>query len=142
VKELELAETRHVEYRDGVIEIVCSEGQTLSEWAIADSVALVARLGPIRGMAIRRDVPDELIGPMEVPIALTPDAWIYIKQLNLKSFSLNCSGNTDLSHLKELSTLEELHLHAIAKPIAPNKLKELQDSLPGCRITVRHSPYR
>jgi hypothetical protein len=121
-----LARTCHVICRHGVLQIIFS-GE-VDKRLITDSIKDFAGSAPIIGIVMDGDYDADGF------VSLTPDAWSYIQQLNLKSFGIRGLDDSDVSQLAKMSSLKELTLHT---NISRAGAKSLRESLPNCKMVVR-----
>jgi hypothetical protein len=103
----------------------------LDERVIADSIARVAHIGPIKGI--------EIIGYDDVEngtqhIELTAGAWDYLARLKPISLSLWALDDSNVPQLVKLSSLDELTV--LFSRITPKGEKLLREALPQCKITL------
>jgi hypothetical protein len=126
----------HTEYDAGTLCIFCYEGELLDMRTISVELSKVAQLGAVTGIKITSS-PNDMY-PIEDqgdgPARLTSGGWDYIRQLNLKFFSIDGVDDRDIPQLEKLSSLERLTVPA---SVTSTGLQRLRHSLPNCRISVK-----
>jgi hypothetical protein len=138
---MQMAAHCDVYYDNGNVVITCLPPHVLDERALTHLVQMVAQSGPITGMTIRGvDGVMSDTSEKRVPVTLTANTWAFIRQMNLRSLSVDLSGDSDVSPLKNMSSLTELDLAVFRKPIPPSKLTEIKQALPKCRTSDHFHP--
>lgn len=133
-RELNTVASCGVQYKAGTVRIICDySGKVLNKRSIASAVARVADKGPVDGIDI-----GYLYGCGYT--VLTPDAWQYVHQLKLNTFSIDSADDSDIPEIEKLSSLRDLTIRCVGCDCDEvDAAKRLRRALPHCRITIGHT---
>jgi hypothetical protein len=130
VRDLQAMQWHVATYKAGNV-CIRSCPDILDERVIADSIARVAHIGPVKGVEII-GYDDAEIGTQH--IELTAGAWDYLARLKLKSLSVWGLDDGYVPQLAKLSSLEELTV--LFSRITPTAERQLREALPRCKIRL------